>query len=147
MAASGSQQNKTLLEPKSELNQLDDFKFDLTDTNSNQITQNNNANNTNNNNTFQLNQTLSSPSPNQVLILNKSALTTNGPTTITTTSLAANTKKLKTIINTKNNLNIINLNTTIPSSSSSASNTTTNNQATHTLNAILRQNDSFDNYL
>ena len=54
-----------------------------------------------------MNQQLTSTNscPNQVLVLNKSSIL---PNTITTTSLA-NSKKLKTFINTKNNINIINL--------------------------------------
>ncbi|CAF0721063.1 unnamed protein product [Brachionus calyciflorus] len=155
LAASNSQSNKptiTTIEPKIEpvnhsvQDSKEDFKFDLNETfSSNQIVQNN-ANNTLNSNTFQLNlnqpltQSLSnSTNSNQVLILNK-------PTTITTTSLT-NSKKLKTIINTKNNLNIINLNTTSTNPNNTTTNSTNSNLATHTLNSVLRTNDPFDNYL
>lgn len=143
------QSTETKLEPTNYMDQIEDFKFDLNDTSSssssNQVLPLTNS-------TFQLNlnqpiqQTLSNSNTNQVLILNKPTLGANGTTTITT---LANSKKLKTIINTKNNLNIINLNTatTTTTTTSAAINPTSSNLSTHTLNAILRPNDSLDNYL
>lgn len=92
MGMLGSQQNRHELKEES-IESCEEFQFDLTESNQT--------------NSLHMSQqlTTTNSSPNQVLVLNKSSIL---PHTITTTSLA-NSKKLKTFINTKNNINIINL--------------------------------------
>lgn len=113
MSGSQSARQESKTEPT---DHAEDLKFDLTETNQNS--------------SFQVNQNMTTnSSPNQVLVLNKSSII---PNTITTTSLA-NSKKLKTFINTKNNINIINLSK--PSMQTNTMPTT----------SVIRQTDSLEN--